>query len=101
MIRNFSKSVATAGTAVALQAGRTPAAWAVIQAFKGNTGSVYIGGSASSPTNGGAAANTIELAKGDSISLPAMGVTEPYDLSTVLVNADTGNDGVHVVYGRA
>jgi len=100
MIRNFSKTVAVAGTAVSLQSSRTPAAWATIQAFKNNTGSVYVGG-IPSPTNGGSAANTVELAKGDSLSLPAMGVTEPYDLSTVLVNADNGNDGVHVVYGRA
>lgn len=101
MVRNFNLTIAVAGTAQALAATRTPASWVVIQAAKGNTGSVYVGGSLSSPTNGTTTTNTIELAKGDSLSFPAMGVTEPYDLATILVNTDTNNDKVRVIYGRA
>lgn len=100
IIRNFSVTVTTAGTAVPLQATRAPAAWAIIQAAKGNTGSVYVGGQPS-PTNGTTTTNTIELAKGDSLSLPAMGIAEPYDLAGVFVNSDTSGDKVRIVYGRA
>lgn len=106
IIRNYSITVAAAGTAVALkdpvnaQANRTPAAWAVIQAAKNNTGSVYVGG-VPLPTNGTTTTNTLELAKGDSMSLPAMGIADSYDLSTVFVNADTTGDKVRVLYGRA
>jgi len=105
IIRNFSIT-GTANTAVALkdpvnaQANRTPAAWAVIQAAKGNTGSVYVGGTPA-PTNGTTTTNTVELAKGDSLTLPAMGIADSYDLSTVFMNVDTNGDKVRVVYGRA
>lgn len=101
MVRNFNLTVTAAGTAQALAASRTPASWVIIQAAKGNVGSVYIGSTLSSPTNGTTTTNTIELAKGDSLSFPAMGVTEPYDLATILVNADTSSDKVRVIYGRA
>jgi len=99
MVRNFNVTVTAAGTAQPLTASRTPASWALIQAAKGNTGSVYIGGIGI--TNGTATTNGIELAKGDTLSLPAMGITEPYDLATVFVNADTNSDKVRVIYGRA
>ena len=99
MVRNFSVTVTAAGTAQPLAATRTPASWVLIQAAKGNAGSVYIGGQGI--TNGTTTTNGIELAKGDTISFPAMGVTEPYELSTVFVNADTNSDKVRVIYGRA
>jgi len=98
MVRNFNVTITAAGTAQPLVASRAPAGWVLMQAAKGNTGSVYIGGTGI--TNGTTTTNGIELAKGDTISFPAMGITEPYDLATIFVNADTNNDKLRVIYGR-
>lgn len=103
-IRNYSITLTAAAlplTDPQISPGpRTPAAWAIIQAAKGNTGSIYVGGTPT-PTAGTTTTNTIEMAKGDSLSLPAMGIADPYDLSTVFAIADTPGDKVRIVYGRA
>lgn len=104
IIRNYSITLAATTTALTdpqISPGpRTPAAWAVLQAAKGNTGSIYVGGKPA-PTAGTTTTNTIEMAKGDSISLPSMGIADPYDLSTITAIADTPGDKIRVLYGRA
>lgn len=104
IIRNFSVTITVAGTPVPLTATRAPAAWVIIQAAKNNAGSVYIGGSEggqAAPTNGTTTTNAIELAKGDSLTLPSMGIADSYNLAGISANADTNGDKVRVIYGRA
>ncbi len=78
------KTVATAGTAVALNASQRVKAVTII-AKSGNTNRVYLGGAdVSSSTNGG-------LGAGESISLEAVNWM---DLADIYVDADTNGEGV-------
>ena len=78
------KTVASAGTAVALSGSQRVKAVTII-AKSTNTGKVYLGGSdVSSSTNGG-------LAAGDSLNFEAVNWL---DLADIYVDADTNGEGV-------
>lgn len=98
MIYSFSQVVTTAGTAVALTATRTTAAWATIKAIKtsgsANTGNIYVGGSSVTASTG------YPLTPGQTVTLEPFAGQTYIDLSTVYVNAGTNLDEVKVIYGR-
>ena len=84
VIISSEKTVATAGTAVALSASQRVKALTII-AKASNTGQVYIGGSdVSSATNDG-------LDAGETISFEAVNWM---DIADIFVDADTNGEGV-------
>ena len=84
VIISSEKTVAAAGTAVALSTSQRVKALTII-AKAGNTGQVYIGGSdVSSSTNDG-------LDAGETISFEAVNWM---DIADIFVDADTNGEGV-------
>ena len=84
VIISSEKTVATAGTAVALSATQRVKSL-TIRAKAGNTGQVYIGGSdVSSTTNDG-------LDAGESVSFEAVNWL---DMADVYIDVDTNGEGV-------
>lgn len=95
MIYDGSKTVATAGTRVALASVRTPASWVHIQSKTANTGSIYVGGSTVTSLSG------IELPSAlDSHQLPPIGDILAYDLQDIYVDAAVNGEGVKFVYSQ-
>lgn len=94
-IKSIRKAVASAGTAVALVASKTNAEGAIIKADDDNTGSIYVGASDVSSSNG------FRLKPGQAANLSDIfirGTNCQYDLSQIYVDADTSADHVDVLY---
>lgn len=81
-----------AGTANAIATTNVQCSWVVIQAQNSNTGNVMIGTSAVDITDGSETSG-IELAAGESVTLPVSNLSEIY------IDADTSADGVTYLYG--
>jgi len=90
------KKLTTPGTAVAL-GGQVRASWVVIQWPAGATGNLYIGGPTSTAPF---SANCPAITAGNSVTLPAMGVTLPYSLDKILIDSDNAGTAVFL-YGKA
>lgn len=82
---NGAKTVASAGTAVALAAATTISK-VIIRANEGNSGKIYVGGSSVSSTSGA------WLLPTESMEL------EIDDLAEVYIDADSDGDGVQFTY---
>jgi len=101
MIYSGRKVVAVAGTPVTLTSTRTPAGWVTVQAWSGNTGAIYIGGSTAAKDDGTNKAYTgHQLLPGDFLNLREMGGPSYLDLQYVYMDADNAADGCCFNYGR-
>lgn len=85
------KTVATAGTDVAIVSSVTPAKWIAIQAQTDNTGNIAVGGSGVDATE--ATGTGVLLAAGESIVLPIN------DLADIYIDSSVNGDGVRYTYG--
>ena len=91
-IKQLEKDVTTGGTAEALAATGTKAAWVLVQAKTGNLGQVYLGDLNISATTRG-----VELDALQSFLFPAMQGNE-YNLADIFVDVGTDGEGVTVLY---
>lgn len=94
-LKSGSKTVATAGTAVALTSSSIWARGLRLAAPAGNAGNVFLGGSTVSATTG------IILAPGDHISLSDLmgaGDDAAVNLSAVYIDAATNGDKLTFAY---
>ncbi len=89
-----SKTVASAGQAVALSATSVRCAWVVVQAKPGNTGSIFIGASTIADGRG------TELDPGDSQPFPLIPQDRWhwYDLAEIYVDSAVNGEGVTFTY---
>jgi len=84
------KTVATAGTDVALAASRS-ARWVIVQAQTDNTGLIAVGTSGVDATE--ATGTGVALNPGESVTLPAD------DLANIYIDATVSGEGVRYTYG--
>ena|SRR5689334_6311507 len=101
MVYTGSKSVANAGTRVALASARTMADWVIVQANQAtaggqpaNTGAIYLGDKTV------AAANGQILQSGDGFLYPVVAGATMYNLAEIYIDADTNGNAVRFLYGR-
>lgn len=88
-IGHGKKTVTTAGTDLVL-ASSTPAKWVTVQAYRANTGFISVGAAG---VDAVAAGDGVQLAAGESITLPVD------NLSDVFVDATVSGEGVRFTYG--
>ena len=87
-----TKSVTTAGTREALSSSDTAAISLTIQAKRGNTNAVFVGGSTVASTNG------ISLTAGQTWEYTSAGREEAVLLSDVYIDATTNGEGITFNY---
>ena len=95
IIASLKKTVAAAGTEVALAATKTLARNIKIKALHGNTNMIYVGANGVSSTTGYVldAGEVLDLS-----GLEASGADEYFDLNTIYIDSDTNGEGVTVSY---
>lgn len=95
-LNQITRITITAGSAQALASTKTFVHDGIIQASIGNTGVVYVGGSAVASTNG------LELGPGHSVSLSELqgdiGKDDYINIASVYVDGDTNGDYAKFVY---
>jgi hypothetical protein len=74
--------------------------WLIIQSAAGNSGLIAVGDSTITTTTGGVLAAGTGSNPGDSIMLPALANTYPYDLSTIYFACANSGDKITYVYQR-
>jgi hypothetical protein len=90
-LKTGSKTVSSAGTAVALVASATPCSSFIIRAMENNAGAVYLGDSTVSSSNG-------KVEPRASIAFGGDQNTGVVDLLNIYVDADNAGDGVDFWY---